>query len=152
MSHEKQTPLAGWLLIALVCLWVLTTTGFEGLEFAQSMRWESTNAMIRKGRDKSPEEVGPSANSPWLYYVYEVDGEVYESSRIRFAEFRRKSVQQNVLDRFADGDEVTVFYNPLNPKKSVLERRVEPTGCLWFAISLIGLTGVSRKLEKESKA
>lgn len=155
MSHEKHTPLAGWLLIALVCLWVLTTTGFEGLEFAQSIRWESTNATIRKGQAYTHSEVDgqdSSSNATWLTYGYEVDGEFYESSRIRFAEFQRKSEQQKALGKFTDGSEVVVFYNPLYPKKSVLERRLEPSGCLWFAVSLIGLTGVSKKLEKEAKA
>lgn len=149
MSHEKQKPLAGWALVALVCLWVLASTGFEGLEFAQSIRWQSTTATVQKTVGPNERDVDGSSDS--LSYAFQIDGVNYESSRIKFAEFQRASERRRTFDQYADGSEVVVYYNPMNPEKSVLVRQLEPAGCLWFALSLIGLTLVSRKLEKETK-
>lgn len=144
MSHETQiSPLAGWLLLALVCLWVLTSTGYEALEFAHSVHWESTmGTVVAADADSRKHEVS---------YRYEVGGTRYEAERISFAQFQRKGVPRPECCKYEAGGQVTVFYNPMNPEKCVLERRLAPSGCLWFAVSLVGLSVVSKRLDSISE-
>jgi len=55
--------------------------------------------------------------------VYEVDGIVYASRRVSLASGRMRSADdaQRVLDRYPAGGSVPVYYNPSNPRESLLE-------------------------------
>ena len=41
--------------------------------------------------------------------------------RVRFGEVSNKQIAENLLEKYKPGDEVKVYYNPNNPKDSVLE-------------------------------
>ncbi len=59
-------------------------------------------------------------------YTYTVNGEEFSGKRIWFGEARAlwPSASQGVAERYPEGGEVMVFYNPEKPRDSVLERRV----------------------------
>lgn len=61
---------------------------------------------------------------PRVHYVYKVDGQEYEGKRIRFGEPNYGLFNQpgKVLAKYRSGCEVGVYYDPLCPEESVLER------------------------------
>lgn len=149
LPFSKQSV---WLLVTLICLWILSSTGFEALEYAQSINWEKTTgviAAIPTSGDELDDEL-PAAK-PKLKYRYRVNDKDFESTRVFFAEFRHAD-HGDSMDRFEPNSEVTVYFNPANPSQSVLERRLATSGCVWFAMSLVGLAVVSRKLDEQPTA
>ena len=143
MSSREPTSPKALLLFSLLCLWALTSTGFEALEFAESFRWQSTEGFVLDS------EVQVAGASSQIEYQFRVDDRNYRSTRIAFAEFSGSGTWRKYLKgKYAPKNTVTVFYDPSNPHKSVLEKRIAPSGFLWFTVSLVGLTVVARRLEK----
>lgn len=87
----------------------------------EAQAWPSTEGLVRASevRDEGGEN-GWRAHVP---YRYEVDGRVYESSRIAVAvEYGREGLpaHQELAARFPVGAQVTVYYNPQNPADAAL--------------------------------
>jgi hypothetical protein len=61
------------------------------------------------------------AHSPAVLYEYEVDGEVIRSHTVSYrgSIFRRGA--RTTLNRYRPGQPVTVYYDPNNPARAVLE-------------------------------
>lgn len=151
MSNDRPVSRqSAWLLVTLICLWVLSTTGFEALEYAQSINWkQTTGEVVAMSTTRQLDEV-VAATKPRRKYCYRVGDEDFQSTRVFFAEFRRPNSGDS-MDNYALQTDVTVYFNPANPSQSVLERRLAPSGCVWFAMSLVGLAVVSRKLDEPNK-
>lgn len=153
MSNDQPiSNQSAWLLVTLICLWILSSTGFEALEYAQSINWEKTTGVVvamPMTADELDDEL-PAAK-PKLIYRYRVNDEDFESTRVFFAEFRRANSRDS-MDSFPPESEVTVYFDPANPSQCVLERRLATSGCVWFAMSLVGLAGVSRKFDEPKEA
>ena len=61
---------------------------------------------------------------PEITYAYEIDGEKYNNNIVRPVGrnvYKQSSLVQRVLNMFPEGSNVYVFYNPLEPHKSVLD-------------------------------
>lgn len=96
---------------------------------------------------------------PEVQYEYQVEGVTYEGDRIQFGSSRERSRfrAQDVVDRYPITSEVTVYYDPANPSKSVLEPGADlgltlmPWGGLIFLIGGIATTiGVYFKGRREA--
>jgi len=63
---------------------------------------------------------------PVVVYQYEVNGRVYQSQTIKageqFFNVRIIGQAQETVDRYPIGAQVMVYYNPVNPQESALER------------------------------
>lgn len=102
--------------------------------------WKSVDGKIIKADLKS------AANEDFEYsldvvYNYMVNGKTYTSSRINIADdtYHWDEAKEE-LKSFNVGDRVTVYYNPVNPKKAVLNKDltiqffVVVLGALFFAL------------------
>ncbi len=143
MTSSETTLPKSLLMCALICLWVLTSTGFEALEFAKSSRWESTEGVVLES------DVQVAGSPSPIEYQFRIDDRNYRSTRIAFSEFLgNRSWNKSFQEKYMPNETVTVFYDPDNPDNSVLERRISPGGFVWFTMSLVGLAMVGRRLEK----
>lgn len=143
MNSESTSSPKTLLLCALFCLWVLASTGFEALEFAESFRWQSTEGFVLESHVKV------AGISSQIEYEFRVDDKNYRDTRIAFASLSGSPTwNASLRDKYTPNSSVTVFYDPDNPHKSVLERRIAPSGFIWFTMSLVGLSVVARRLEK----
>lgn len=61
-------------------------------------------------------------NDPLVEYEYVVANQKYRCSRITIGERTSEFELEGILARYPAGAEVTVFYNPKDPKQAVLER------------------------------
>ncbi len=80
---------------------------------------------------------GPRTSyEPVVEYEYSVMGSPYRGQRVAFGAdtFSRQHAQQ-VLDRYPQGSQVNVYYDPNQPVESVLERSAKGTA----AFSIVGL-------------
>lgn len=94
------------------------------MEAADAKGWHATTGTIA---DVQYADDGVSV--PRFAYVYTVNGLKYAGQRAAFGGQTTTRVFGKVIDarieKYPPGSQVTVFYDPKNPAKSVLERRVE---------------------------
>lgn len=58
---------------------------------------------------------------PEIKYEYYLDGMPLIGERVRFGGVSNRQIAENLVGIYKPGDEVQVYYNPDNPKDSVLE-------------------------------
>lgn len=60
---------------------------------------------------------------PVVKYAYEVDGKQLQNDRVHIGGFNTNipAVAEATASRYLEGDEVKVYYNPKNPKDSLLD-------------------------------
>lgn len=74
-------------------------------------------------------------NFPAITFEYKVGGKKFQSSRYSVQENLGNFEVAETLERFPRGGEVTVFYNPADPSKAVIERTM-PEGAFKFMVQL----------------
>jgi hypothetical protein len=82
----------------------------------------------------------PPTYSPYIYYEYTVDGEHYKNKDGFIAIFGGNySIEDatEILERFITDGSVTVYYDPLVPSHSLLDRRVRLLDFLGVIVPLV---------------
>jgi hypothetical protein len=100
-------------------------------ESKASQSWPSTvghvvEARVRESTSTDSDGDSQTRYSPYVKYEYDVAGRSYLGERLVFgpiATSPRPNKIQAVLGRYPPGTQVTVYYDPENPKDAVLERR-----------------------------
>lgn len=112
-----------------------------------TQNWQPTPGIILSSEIKEHAAVDPAKNtstifSPVIRYQYSCTGNVFIGSRIaiRSTETTQAKARQTV-DRYTAGNSVTVYYDPLHPEETVLERNTRGYPLL-FSTGLI-LCGIS---------
>ena len=90
-----------------------------------SQNWLATTGTVIKSRvEVSGGEI--TSVSPRVIYEYEVNGQQYQADQIKagdkFWAARTSQEAYNTIDRYPEGLEVTVYYNPANRAEATLER------------------------------
>lgn len=92
---------------------------------AQSWRTTTgkvTRSEVRAQKRRDMDDRERTRSVPSVGYEYTVDGRRFSGDRISLAEIIPESDIESTLDRYPVGKQVTVYYDPANPKKAVLER------------------------------
>jgi hypothetical protein len=90
-----------------------------------SLSWLPTMGTVIKSRV----EVSGGENStvsPKVIYTYEVRGQLFQCDQIRagdkFWSVSSSQTAYQTIDKYPEGLDVTVYYNPANPAEATLER------------------------------
>jgi len=126
--------IAGWVLFSVLCTvvpfgavgWFLYKQNQKAKAVKQaSLSWLPTMGTVIKSRV----EVSGGENStvsPRVIYTYEVNGQLYQCDQIRagdkFWSVSSGQTAYETIDRYPEGLDVTVYYNPANPAEATLER------------------------------
>lgn len=80
--------------------------------------------------------------TPVVRYSYSVDGQEYEGTKITYTQgqYRTESRAREDLEPYPVGGQVTVYYDPQNPKSLVLEPGGDPM--LFVVAGLLVVVGV----------
>jgi hypothetical protein len=111
-----------------------------------SQGWPSTLGVVaesRVTRSTSTDSEGDTSvsYSPHVEYTYQVGGKEYRGKDITFGfkqGYGSPAKAEEVTARYPEGGSVTVYYDPANPQKAVLERRAGGFGAS-LAIGIIFL-------------
>lgn len=136
------------LLALAVMLFGLGLAGFALAkihELRAIRRWPATRGRIISSRVIEEESASAGEHDtssiiyrPEVHFEYAVGGREYASSRVqwvpRAASWR--GLAEGVVARYAAGREATVYYDPTDPRRAVLER--EGTGLL-VGVSVLGI-------------
>jgi hypothetical protein len=94
----------------------------------QSLSWPSTEGVISHSAVLLQMQQTSNSTDTVTYkadvaYRYKIQGRNYSSDRLTLADFSSTARRaQGIVDRYADGAPVTVYYNPADPSDAVLER------------------------------
>jgi hypothetical protein len=112
--------------VAHLVLLMIIFLGFWRYYFGiKSKSWPVTDGVIISG--KSEYHANPSAVNgyiPNIEYRYKVNDKNYTSTRINFSlneSAGNKANAANILNKYRNGSEVKVYYNPNKPEQSVIE-------------------------------
>ncbi|NWG34777.1 MAG: DUF3592 domain-containing protein [Chloroflexi bacterium] len=86
-----------------------------------------------------------SVNYPVVQYSYQVGGQVYQGQKIAPGMEGGGTGAGKVIERYPEGAQVMVFYNPQNPSEAVLETRAPAQWILWLVLIVLNamLCGVT---------
>ena len=110
---------------------VVIIHGYNNYKKSQaSKNWPSTEGIIISSEVKQTKHRKSGSSSGYRYkyspkvkFEYYVDDETYTSRRISFADYSssNRSSAKQIADYYHPEKEVTVYYDPLEPKVGVLE-------------------------------
>jgi len=98
----------------------------QGAKNWQTASGTITHSEVRAVRKRELDNRVKVRSAPAIAYEYSVDGKRYQSERISLAEIIPESDIEPLLARYPLGAQVTVYYNPADPRQSVLERALPP--------------------------
>jgi hypothetical protein len=116
-------------------------------EVRKAKRWPSTTGKVIASRiASSTKEPGDAAsfgernvtNEPYVEYEYHVEGQRFRNTRITIGEKTSEYELEAILARYPVGTAVTVYYDPANPQKAVLERDIF-TSTMWLGFGCLML-------------
>lgn len=118
----------------------------------EASSWPSTTATItqseikkvRKSRRRRGRRRSSWSRELHVQYDYYVQGQSYNNNRVAFGNSVSNALDSigrpNVVDQYPKGKSVTVYYNPDNPKDSVLETELPFSAYIVMVVALIMCT------------
>jgi hypothetical protein len=109
----------------LIGWWLWNTTKKRDAVRQAALNWQTTTGRVIKSRvEVSGGET--TTVSARVHYAYDVGGRTYQSDQIRAGDkimaVNSSGDAYSTVDRYPEGAIVTIYYNPLNPQESALER------------------------------
>lgn len=122
-------PLVKWLLF-IAALAYTAKEAIEVLGTYNCRNWPSTTGKLKARRLNAVKESGggPASSTripytPEVRFEYQVDGRPYEGTRFCFGEFEIPTWDTEAFEReYMIGREIPVYYDPVHPERSVLNR------------------------------
>lgn len=117
MFNLQQHEIAG-IIAQIIALVIIVAPAKKWWLANQSLQWQKTKGMVVKSLDSSV------SGAMEFLYSYEIKGVIHLGEKPFFANsFRRLKGKKmwDLIEKYPEGKEVSVFYNPSNPKISTLE-------------------------------
>lgn len=133
---DDYAGVMGPLLIAGLPIAFLVLIGYVTQRVKRAATWQESRARITQSkvdveRHRFAGDTTKVKNTAFVAYDFKANGQTIHGDRISIGIAPADNVDQ-VLKRYPVGAEVTVFYDPENPKDCVLERHPPVSlGCLW---------------------
>lgn len=109
----------------------------------RSRNWPSVTGRVEVSEvRRDPEAILGTARHHHVRYTFQVDGRTYHGRRVRFGGWLNTDPRSagRIVDRYRAGQPVSVRYDPRNPARCTLERRVSRLVWLFLGIGLF-MTG-----------
>lgn len=87
-----------------------------------------TRSEVRALKNREMENRARIRNQPFVSFEFTVQGKRYTGDRISLGEYISEGDIEATLARYPVGAQVTVYYDPHNPQRSVLERALPAVG------------------------
>lgn len=118
------------LIFAAIGIYLIYSSYKSRQKAGESQQWPSTSGEITEARVTHSTHTDADDNridsySPYVRFTYQVSGQEFTGDKITFGlkqAFNQEQKAQQALGRYQMGGQVSVYYNPDNPKEAVLER------------------------------
>src|SRR4051794_12497911 len=144
-------PLIVGLIYAMIPIGITVMMVRKYREARRARLWSSTDGKVLVStvvaRRKSPGDPGYAdtdteiTNEPRVEYEYRVDKKKYRGHKIDLGEKTSSYELEKILDRYPVGAAVTVYYDPADPNRAVLDREfpwwmwAAGSGCVVAAVA-----------------
>jgi len=114
------------LFLLMLGAWLAYST-YGTIKALQTLGWPQTSGIVNStGVKRLPSSKGPSKFSPVINYSFKIDSVEYTSDRYSSTGARGSSQWANdVVSQYWVNSGIKVFYNPRNPKESVIDRGLQ---------------------------
>jgi hypothetical protein len=113
---------------------------FMRRKMASVSQWPSTMGTVNNSHlERRHSSDDGSTNYPVVQYSYQVQGQVYQGSKLAPGPEVGGSGAGKVVARYPAGAQVMVFYNPQNPSEAVLERNAPAQWLMWLILIIFDL-------------
>jgi hypothetical protein len=110
---------------------------FTRRKVSQAASWPSTlGTVILSTIQMRSDSEGGSTAYPVVHYSYQVMGQAYQGRKVMPGPDIGGSGARKVVERYPEGAQVMVYYNPQKPSDALLERGM-PGFIKWFWIILV---------------
>jgi hypothetical protein len=136
--------LSGFMLLFMVAgVIVVIPAGIEIVEAYPSQQWPSVGGEIVSTSLEGRTTVGGSRYCLDVSYQYPVNDQRYTSSRIKTHSLCYETTVDALvaLQAYPEGGAVTVYYNPKNPDRALLDRTVDYVG-FYLGWAVLGIAGM----------
>jgi hypothetical protein len=135
----KKGAWVGALFLLAVPLLLVAAIVTKLREVRRAAKWTKGNARILRAEFVDATHNGRSVKLPQVEYEFSVRFDKFRGHRISIGEIMPGSVQaETALTRYPVGASVPVFYDPADPKTSVLERDVPPYfAAIWGLVAVV---------------
>lgn len=152
-ASKKQLILVFGIFLLLSLGWFIFSI-VRDVKAIQALSWQPVEGTVISGEVAAvSSSKGASKSKPVIRYTYTVDGADYESDRYSSTVARGPAIwAKEIVDGYPAGSDITLYYDPRNPSKSVIDPGLQQDD-LWmtflslsiFAMLLYVLT---RQLKK----
>lgn len=116
----------------------LSLIGVFAVDRSLSARnWKTTAGVIIESR--VIDGFDSDSSKPYIAYRYEADGKSYTSSKIAFMFFTGDSFAEKAVAAYPQNKIVTVYYDPTDPAKAILEPRLSIVAVLTLIAGVLCL-------------
>ncbi|HNN13413.1 MAG TPA: DUF3592 domain-containing protein [Anaerolineales bacterium] len=119
-------------IIANIYLFRMLMRAKRSEEAAQG--WSATQGLVLRSEVKVRQSLNDDSTFPYVRYSYEVAGKTYHSDQIIPGGEISDLTTYKVVQRYPAGAQVTVYYDPHDPRKAVLERSSKFSNNTWLFI------------------
>jgi hypothetical protein len=129
----------GVALILVGAIWLLWSL-YSLRKGGKSENWNRTTGIITKSVITDLSIRKGHGTCPIIHYEYSLDGRTYKSDRITWGNVHSsctRSASAKVTDKYKEGKEVKIYYNPDNISESVLEPGAAQGARLSLVVSCI---------------
>ncbi len=133
-------------IVSILGVVVVLVSLFDLYRALVSRSWDKTQGVITLASAEivsayqQTRKLFSTKNQTAFYYEYAVNGEKFLGNRIFFGDTFLSLFSflaaKNAIEKYKEGQEATVYYNPSNPKNSTLE-----PGIKWQAVAALALGG-----------
>ncbi len=132
MNSATKGRMVGLFGLACFALWITLSLGSRFVLGVESLWWPTAPARVTASGVSTDVSNAGRWWQPELTYDYEINGQSYQSSTVRFVmpPFYREEPAREIQSEYPEGTLTRAAYNPRNPSQSVLQPGV-PSGLWW---------------------
>ncbi len=135
MSNESMMTVG-----ILGCVFVILNVVFLAIIFFTQRKmnavqsWASTMGTVMASYLERRSSSDGSTNYPVVQYSYQVGGQAYQGAKIAPGMEVGGTGAGRVVEKYPEGAQVMVFYDPNNPSDAVLEKKARAQWLMWLLL------------------
>ena len=135
MSNESMLTVG-----IIGCVFVILNVVFLAIIFFTQRKmnavqsWASTMGTVMASYLERRSSSDGSTNYPVVQYSYQVGGQAYQGAKIAPGMEVGGTGAGRVVEKYPEGAQVMVFYDPNNPSDAVLEKKARAQWLMWLLL------------------
>jgi hypothetical protein len=132
-SKKSVIAVFSFFLLLLLAWFIYSAIGI--IKAIETKSWPTTNGIVLSSEVKrGNNSKGSPKFEPVINYTYEIGSEEHSSNKYSSTIARGSSMwAKEIIVQYPDNSEIEVFYNPKNPKESVLDPGLQSDN-YWMSI------------------